>query len=291
MSHLKKNSIHFTDLGLDLNQLKFPMDLKTCQNVHIGTNHMNKNLFSLKILFVLLGIWTVTLPAKAEAPPASTEIEVDPATSVPKRSTLNHSLKPGNNDEISSLFDNVVAVQRKAKVKSGKFLFNPYFSYDFSDAPLTMYGLDLNFGYAIGEFWEVYLNYTPYYINQERAIAKKVRDLGPLQSTGQTAEVTLEKVTASYGIEVNWVPIYGKDSWGPYGIVRSDTYLNMGISLVKQDTGNGNKYKLAIGKTFFLSDYFNLRFNAGASYVERRALGVIAGTTIGLLEAGLVYYF
>ena len=288
---LKKNSIHFTDLSLVNRELKFPLHLKTCQNVRIGTNHMNKNLFAFKIVFVIFSICTASMIAKAEVTPPSTEIEVDPATSVPKRSSLDHSLKPGNSDEISSLFDNVVAVQRRAKVKSGKFLFNPYFSYDFSDAPLTMYGIDLNFGYAIGEFWEVYLNYTPYYVNQERAIAAKVRDLGPLQSTGKTAEVTLEKVTASYGVEVNWVPIYGKDSWGPYGIIRSDTYLNMGISLVKQDTGNGLKYKMAIGKTFFLGDYFNLRFNAGAAYVERRALSVITGTTIGLLEAGVVYYF
>ena len=103
--------------------------------------------------------------------------------------------------------------------------------------------------------------------------------------------MTIEKANSAYGIEINWVPIYGKDSWGPYGIIRSDTYLNFGLGQVKQDTGNGNKYKLAVGKTFFIHDYFNLRFNAGASYVERRALGVVSGVTIGIIEAGLVYYF
>ena len=252
---------------------------------------MNKNTF--KIVFVILAIWTTSIQTRAQTPPpaASTEIDVDPATSVPKRANLDRSLKPGTNDEISSLFDNVVAVQRRAKVKSGKFLFNPYFSYDFSDAPLTMYGVDLNFGYAIGEFWEIYLNYAPYYINQERSIAKKVSDLGPLQSTGQTASIAIDKVKSSYGFELNWVPIYGKDSWGPYGIIRSDTFLNMGVSQVSQDTGTGLKYKLAIGKTFFLHDYFNLRMNAGAAYVERRALNTVTGVTIGLLEVGSVFYF
>ena len=65
----------------------------------------------------------------------------------------------------------------------------------------------------------------------------------------------------------------------------------MGLSQVQQDTGNGMKFKLAIGKTFFLHDYFNLRMSAGAAYVERRTLGVITGVTIGLLEAGAVFYF
>src|SRR5690606_15314013 len=63
-----------------------------------------------------------------------------------QRADLDRSLEPNANDEISTLFENVVAVQRKAKVKSGKFLFNPYFSFDFSDSPYTMYGLNLNFG-------------------------------------------------------------------------------------------------------------------------------------------------
>ncbi len=251
---------------------------------------MNKNLFSIRIVFVILGICASSIAANGQAASTSTEIEVDPATSVPKRNPLDRSLQPSSNDEISTLFDNVVAVQRKAKVKSGKFLFNPYFSYDFSDAPLTMYGINLNFGYAIGEFWEVYFNYVPIYVNEERAISKKVKDLGPL-ANGQTASITLEKANSSFGIEVNWVPIYGKDSWGPYGIIRSDTFLNFGISNVKQDTGDGLKYKAALGKTFFLHDYFNLRVTAGASYVERRAIGVKSGVTIGLLEAGVVYYF
>jgi hypothetical protein len=88
-----------------------------------------------------------------------------------KKSTLDRSLEPTVSDEISSLFENVVAVQRKAKVKSGKFLFAPYLSFDFSDSPQTMYAFNFNMGYAIGEFFEIYLNYVPSYVNNERSIS------------------------------------------------------------------------------------------------------------------------
>lgn len=214
-------------------------------------------------------------------------------------SNLDRSLQPNLNDEISSLFENVVAVQRKAKVKSGSFLLNPYFSFDFSDSPYTMYGFNLNLGYALGEFWEVYLNYAPSYANNERSISKKVKDLGTLTS-GQSPEISMEKAKSSYGLEVNWVPIYGKDSWGPYGIIRSDTFLNMAVYQMNYTTGNGLKYKLGVGKTFFLSDWFNLRFLAGTSSVETVSIQKKTDGTnetkkesilIGLLELGLIYYY
>lgn len=207
-----------------------------------------------------------------------------------KRSNLDRTLQPNANDEISSLFENVVAVQRKAKVKSGSFLFNPYFSFDFSDSPYTMWGLNLNLGYALGEFWEVYLNYVPSYVNNERSVAKKVRNLQ--LANGQQADLAVEKAKSSAGIEINWVPIYGKDSWGPYGIIRSDTFLNFGYSQMKYTNDeSGAKYKLALGKTFFLSDLFNVRFSAGASSVQMVSLGVKESVTIGLIELGLVFYY
>lgn len=206
-----------------------------------------------------------------------------------KNIALDKSLQPTISDEVSSLFENVVAVQRKAKVKSGSFLFSPYLSFDFSDSPYTMYGLNLSVGYALGEFWEVYLNYVPAYSTNERSISKKVRDLGPLRS-GDTPEISIEKAKSSYGLEINWVPIYGKDSWGPYGIVRSDSFLSLGLYQMKYTDSSGNKYKLMMGKTFFIGDWFNLRLQAGAASVETVSLGKKEPLLMGLIELGLVFY-
>ncbi len=203
---------------------------------------------------------------------------------------LDRGLKPEQKDEISALFENVVAVQRKAKVKAGSWLFNPYLSFDFSDSPSTMYGLNLNFGYAMSEFWEVYLNYVPSYVTNERQIAKKVRDLGTL-ADGTKAEISYEKAKSSYGLELNWLPAYGKDSWGPYQIIRSDTFLNVGLYQIKYESTTGMKYKVMLGKTFFVSPLVNIRLQAGASYLETVSLAQKNSALIGLLEMGTVFYF
>ncbi|AZZ37427.1 hypothetical protein CIK05_11685 [Bdellovibrio sp. qaytius] len=207
---------------------------------------------------------------------------------------LDKTLKPSESDDSSLFFENVVAVQRKAKKKAGKFLFFPYFSLDFSDSPFTQYGLVLDAGYAIGEFWEVYLSYVPFYITNERNLSKQVKEL-TLQN-GEKAVIATEKAKSSIGIEINWVPIYGKDSWGPYGIIRSDTFFNFGISSMKFEKDSGMKFKVMVGKTFFISDMINFRLQTGAAMVDsftQQSTGTIkkATDTLGLLEGGLVFYF
>jgi len=202
---------------------------------------------------------------------------------------LDKTLKPNPNDEMANLFENVVAVQRKAKVKTDKFLFFPYFSIDFSDSAYTQYNVALNFGRAFGEFWEVYLSYVPSFFVNERNISKKVRGL-TLQS-GFQADISNEKAQSSVGLEVNWVPIYGKDSWGPYGIIRSDTFFNLGLSQITYERNAGMKYKLMVGKTFFLADYFNLRVQAGFCMEDTFSQNVRESQTMGLMEGGFVFYF
>ena len=231
-------------------------------------------------LFTCLCVSSLTAHAQSYEP--------TPATA--PKANLDRTLKPQSTDEVSSLFENIVAVQRKAKVKTGKFLFNPSMSFDFSDSPSTMYGLNLGFGYAINEFWEVYATLTPTYISNERNLGKKVRDLQ--LPGGQTADVLVQKAKYGYGVDVNWVPIYGKDSWGPYGIVRSDTFINVGLSNIQYEESNGMQFRAMLGKTFFISNLINIRLKAGASYLQTVSNNDKKdGIVIGLLEGGVVYYF
>lgn len=203
---------------------------------------------------------------------------------------LNKQLDPqeafGDN---SVLFEDVVAVQKKALKKSNRFLFSPYFSFDFSDAPYTMYAVNLDAGYALNEFWEVYLNYVPSYITQERSLSKKVREL--TLSNGQKAEITTEKAKSSYGLEVLWTPAYGKDSWGLKGVIRSDTFFVVSFGQIQYEKSSGMKSKFGMGKTFFISELFNFRAQAGVSVLESITNDKKELQTVGLIETGLVYYF
>lgn len=207
-----------------------------------------------------------------------------------KKPVLNLKLDPKEAfGENSSLFEDVVAVQKKALKKTGSFLLSPIFSFDFSDSPYTMYGLNLNVGYAPNEFWELYLNFVPAYVTIERNLSKKVRDLQ--LANNQQAEIKTEKAKMSYGAEILWTPAYGKDSWGLRGVIRSDTFFALGLGMIQYDSGSGFKSKLTVGKTFFISDWFNFRAQAGVSAVE--AITDLKKETafMGLLEAGTVFYF
>jgi outer membrane beta-barrel protein len=208
-------------------------------------------------------------------------------------STLDRTLRPVEGEDVNAIFENVVAVQRKAKIKAKKQIFNPYLSVDFSDAPNTMYGTAINYGYAVSEFWEIYANVIPQFITNERTIAKKVRELKVYDRSGAplVPDIAAEKAKFFMGVEVNYVPIYGKDSWGPYGIVRSDTFMNIGLGMIQYESGSGLRTKLALGKTWFISDWFNVRLQAGGSILEAIYQKEKEMTVIGLIEGGLVFYF
>ena len=205
---------------------------------------------------------------------------------------LDPKLRLTSKDEVSPIFEGVVAVQRKAKVKKGSILLNPMFSFDFSDAPYTQYSLQLNAGYALSDFWEVYVAYSPAFAANERNLSKQVSKL----DQGQYS-IDAQKPESFMGLEVNWLPIYGKDSWGPYSIVRSDTFVHFSYGQIQYSQDVGNKVTFAVGKTFFFSDYFNFRIQAGPSFVETFSKDPITlqqkmePITIGLIETGLVFYF
>lgn len=207
-----------------------------------------------------------------------------------KSKNLDSSLEPRfASSEVSPLFENVIAVQKKAKVKKGMWLFHPFLSADFSDAPYTMWGLNFNMGKAVSEYWELYFNVVPYYLSMERSISKKVSEL--TLANGKKAKIDFEQAKLHFGFELNFVPAYGKDSWGPFGIIRSDTFINTGLGLVQYETASGLRTKLGMGKTFYLSPDFNVRLMAGGSFVEMITGGAKEIVMVGLLEAGLVYYF
>lgn len=234
-----------------------------------------------KILFyiILVGVFNYSLSVQAqEVRGADKSVELD------------KSLKPPKDEVISGVFKDVVVVQRKAKQKEGKFLFSTYTSFDFSDGPIAMYGLNTNFGYAISNFFEVYFNYTPSYLITERSIVKKIRDIGT--ATGSTLDIAYAKPKNQMGIDVLWLPAYGKDSWGPYWIVRSDTFFKLGVGQISYDSGDkGLKYNLMVGKTYFLSDLLNLRFSAGFSQTQTIVDSEKNFNLIAVLETGLVFYF
>lgn len=204
---------------------------------------------------------------------------------------LDASLKPpeATTSEITDVFRDMVVVQRKAKEKARSILFYTYGSFDFSDGPTTMYGMNLNLGYALSDYWEVYANYVPAFIAQERDVVKRVQQFVLID--GDTASISYAKPLSQYGLELLWAPAYGKDSWGPYSIVRSDTFVKLQAGQINYEGGqSGLRYGATIGKTFFLAKWFNFRVSAGASFLEAIISQQKQMFSVGIIEAGLVWY-
>lgn len=205
-------------------------------------------------------------------PPLDTELEPDPASP----------------DSIASVFRDMVVVQRKAKLKSGRALFYSYASFDFSDGPTTMYGLNLDFGYAVSDSFEMYVNVVPVFVANERQIVGQVSGL--TLEGGKRGRIIYSRPSFQYGAEFIWAPAYGKDSWGPRRIVRSDTFFKLALGAVQFEADSGLRAGLSIGKTFFLSRWANLRTSAGASYLQAPVNGSKIWYLAGVFEAGLIWY-
>jgi hypothetical protein len=218
--------------------------------------------------------------------------EVAEATSTDNVSTstpLDPEVQIKQQDKVSTVFRDMVVVQRKAKDKDNKILTNVYMSFDFSDGPNTMYGINTNIGYAFSDFFEVYLNFVPAFIVQDRDIVDKIKSI-TVEGGGQ-ASITYAEPDYQYGLEFLWAPAYGKDSWSPYSIVRSDTFFKFSIGQIKYDSESGMRYALTIGKTFFLSKWFNIRLATGLVSAETIVDGKKSANTMATIESGLVLYF
>ncbi|MBU6154162.1 MAG: hypothetical protein KGP28_07655 [Bdellovibrionales bacterium] len=207
-----------------------------------------------------------SLHARAEEspPPSPSTSSTSPGST--EKTPLDSSVRIGSDDEVSNVFRDMGVVQRRAMRKRGRFLVSTYGTLDFSDGPYTNYTLSINPGYAISDFLEVYLQFSPFYIVNKRSIVDIVASLPPTVD-GQ-ASITSARPKYQYGFEVLWAPLYGKDSLGMNTIIRSDTFLKFGASQIQYDSTRGLGFKLGVGKTFFIGKYMGLRFCIDYGYIQ-----------------------
>src|SRR5690606_26801909 len=134
---------------------------------------------------------------------------------------VDKSLEPKKDkEEFSPILKDMGVVQQKAIAKSGKFLLSSFMSLEFSDGPYTMYGINLKPGYAVSDFWEVYLNIVTHYFVLDRSIVQKIENL-ELSDPGRKASIRGPKPKYQIGAEVHYAFGYGKESIGLYRLLRS----------------------------------------------------------------------
>ncbi|MGZ3723355.1 MAG: hypothetical protein ACXVA9_10515 [Bdellovibrionales bacterium] len=189
---------------------------------------------------------------------------------------------------IGEVYRDMIVVQRKAKDKAGSALFAIFDANEFSDGPEAINLLNFSLGYAFTDSFEGYANVAPIFFTQDRQIKKSVSSLK--LEDGQQAALVTPSPKLQYGVDLLWLPAYGKDSWGPHTIVRSDTFFKLSASMVQFTVGSGWRATLGIGKSFFLSRWFNPRVSAAFGFHESIVNGVKATSQLGLIELGTVWY-
>lgn len=255
---------------------------------------MNKSWMIFNLIFLS---FTSVFAQNVGAPVNSS---ISAAQAAEEIEALNPEVRLEVGENVSKIFRDMVVVQRKAKNKSKHFLFNPNLGIDFSDGPASLYTMNMNFGYALNDFWEVYLNYAPGFIVQERGIVNMLSNLEVYDYNSterRIIKIDYAKPKTQVGAELLWAPAYGKDSWGPYTMFRSDTFFKLGFYQMDFPEINkkGSRYALMAGKTYFAAKYFNVRIAAGFHHMQT-FVGITEEekkkfNTILFIEGGLVFYF
>ncbi|HVJ65917.1 MAG TPA: hypothetical protein VM901_11720 [Bdellovibrionota bacterium] len=189
----------------------------------------------------------------------------------------------------SSIFKDVGVVQRIAMQKGERFLLSTNFSADFSDGPYTNYVVQVNPGYAINDFWEVYLTSGPLFISNPRSIVSKIESL--TLANNERATIEYNKPKFMMGFEVIWAPLYGKDALGFRHLVRSDTFLKAGYSKVFYTGESGSRFHLGFGKTYFITKALGFRAALVANYTQTIIDQKKSYSFLGAVEVGTNFYF
>jgi hypothetical protein len=207
-----------------------------------------------------------------------------------QQAALDKSLGAGLDEGVTSIFRDMGVVQRRAMPKSGRFLFYNSMGFDFSDGPYSMYALNVNPGFAFTDFFEVYINFVPYFVHRPRKIVDTLASYGQGDSETEkiyrfdpnragcntnvrdcivpiSLAIDSVKPKYQYGLEFLWAPLYGKDSLGLRSILRSDTFVKGGLSQILFDNNEkGWKGHLGVGKTFFTNKWLGLRVSVNGVY-------------------------
>ena len=235
----------------------------------------------MKVTLIVLLFYSFALSAQTVNGKKSTEKKVELDSKV---------LFEDDPKAIDTLFKNMIVVQKKAFERKNKFVFDTHLSFDFSDNPKTMYATAFGIGYAISENVEIGVSFAPFFMSTERATVTAVREL-TLEDGDKADLVTADPKWEAMG-SLLWIFAYGKDAFGPYSIIRSDTFLKLFASKVQYADGlSGNRMGVLVGKTFLISKSFNVRVTAGfarqTSYINQKS----QTTNTGLLEPGLVWFY
>lgn len=206
----------------------------------------------------------------------------------PARDDVRETNTPSNFSGLGDLspFSEISVIQKRFLPKTGRFqLFgggtiltnNPFFN--------TL-GFVGKAGYFFSETWGVELNYFGL-TTSEREVTTELRGI---QGVATDNLVTPESFV---GLDLMFVPIYGKMSWFDNRIVPFDLYFSAGYGSTGTNQGQGaGTLHLSTGQIFAISKAYAFRWDFSWNFYNTKGINGAESTFNNLfLTVGLSWFF
>lgn len=259
---------------------------------------MKKNILLLLLAILPNQVWA---QAAADNELEVIELELEkttpsapapqPARPAPATSTANDDT--AGKDTLSDFsglgrlapFSEVSIIQRRFLPKTGRFQFFIGPTVVTNDPFFNTYGGALKASYFLTETWGLEGNYF--------ALSTSERDsTKELRSVNNVSTVNLVYPKSYMGLDLVYVPIYGKMSWFNKKIVPFDLYLSAGYGTTATSGENAGTFHLATGQIFAVTKGIAFRWDLSWNFFNATGIDGSKGSFNNLfLTVGASFFF
>lgn len=183
-------------------------------------------------------------------------------------------------------FEEVSVIQRRYLPKTGRFQLFGGVTTITNDPFFMTFGGVAKAGYFLTEKWGVELNYFAL-STSTRATTEDLRE-----NNGVGTE-NLVYPKSYMGLDLMYVPVYGKMSWFNEKIVPFDMYFSAGYGTTNTQNGeNPGTIHLATGQIFAISKSYAFRWDFSWNFFNAKGIGGETGQFNNLfLTVGMSWFF
>lgn len=183
-------------------------------------------------------------------------------------------------------FSEVSVIQKRFLPKTGRFQFYLGPTLITNDPFFNTYGGEFKASYFLTETWGVELNYFAL-TTSEKDSTKELKSINGVQT------VNLVYPKSYMGLDLVYVPIYGKMTWFNRHIVPFDLYFSGGYGTTNTQAGeNAGTVHLAAGQIFAVTKGFAIRWDFSWNFYNATGIDGSKGNFNNLfLTVGASFFF
>ncbi len=221
-------------------------------------------------------------PAATKNEPTTVEVNPNSGSQAAKEEPLSDFSGLG---KLAS-FSEVSVIQKKYMPKTERFQFFLGPALVTNDPFFNTYGGELKFSYFLTETWGLELNYFSL-TTSEKESTKELRGINGVST------VNLVYPKSYMGLDLVFVPIYGKISWFSKKIIPFDLYFSGGYGTTNTQAGeNAGTVHLAAGQIFAISKAFALRWDFSWNFYNATGIDGSKSSANNLfLTVGASFFF